>query len=175
VKLPRRIYFRNGADVPNNNLPVLLFRSVLAPKASGKGQRFRQTFKENCWTGLWIDTIYDYTHFHSNAHEVLGIAEGRVTIKLGGEEGRLFRLKAGDMVILPAGVGHRRVGDDEGLKVVGAYPPGQSHFDMKRKGRVVPKVPVPLTDPFYGEDGPLVQVWAATNVRAKPTRKKCSH
>src|SRR4051812_27559200 len=99
-KTPRKLYFAKGSDVPNNTLPALLFRGILAPSAAGKGQRFRQAFKKNRWTGLWTDTIYDYTHFHSNAHEVLGIAEGKVTVRLGGEDGRLFRLKAGDMLVL---------------------------------------------------------------------------
>ena len=171
MKRPREIYFEKGSDVPNSYLPALLFRSVLAPQASDKAQRFRQAFRTNSWTGLWTDTIYDYTHFHSNAHEVLGIAEGRVTVKLGGDDGRLFRLKAGDMLILPAGVGHRRVGGDEGLKVIGAYPPKQSRFNMKRKGRTVPKVPLPPTDPFYGEAGPLVRLWAVSGNRASRNRK----
>jgi uncharacterized protein YjlB len=44
---------------------------------------------------------------------------------------------------------------------VGAYPRGQSKFDMKRKGRAVPKVLLPKTDPFYGENGPVVRLWVA--------------
>jgi uncharacterized protein YjlB len=99
------------------------------------------------------------THFHSNAHQVLGIAEGRVTLRLGGEEGSLFRLNAGDMLVIPAGVGHRRLGTDDRLKVIGAYPRGQSHYDMKRRGRAIPRVALPSADPFYGPDGPLVQAW----------------
>src|SRR5689334_10889492 len=134
MKSVRKIFFGMAADVPNNTLPVLLYRGVLAANAAEKSTLFRERFKENGWTGLWAGIIYDYTHFHSNAHEVLGIAEGNVSLRLGGENGSLFRLKAGDMVILPAGIGHRRVGDDDGLKVIGAYPRGQSHFDMKRKG-----------------------------------------
>jgi len=90
----------------------------------------------------------------------LGIAEGKVTVLLGGEAGRRFRLKAGDMLVNPAGVGHRRIGDDAGLKVIGAYPPGQSHFDMKRSGRAMPNVALPPTDPFYGDSGPVVRVWS---------------
>jgi hypothetical protein len=81
--------------------------------------------------GISTDSIFDYTHFHSNPHEVLGIAKGAVTLVLGGETGRRFRLKAGDMLILPAGIGYRRVGGDDGLKVVGAYPRGLAHLDMK--------------------------------------------
>src|SRR4030095_3971176 len=104
-------YFGKASDVPNSRLPVLIFRGVIAPQVGGKALRFRRGFKKKSWTGLWTDTIYDFTHFHSNSHEVLGIAEGTVTVRLGGEAGRLFRLKAGDMLVLPAGVGHRRVGD----------------------------------------------------------------
>jgi uncharacterized protein YjlB len=159
MRRPQKIRFAKGPDVPNSALPVLLFRSVLAPGASAKAESFRKTFRKNTWVGIWTDTIYDYTHFHSNAHEVLGIAEGKVTVRLGGQTGRLFRLRAGDMLVIPAGVAHCRVGDDKGLKVIGAYPRGQAKFDMKRKGRRMPQVPLPATDPFYGEDGPVVQLW----------------
>jgi uncharacterized protein YjlB len=159
MKSVRTVYFGNADDVPNNTLPVLLYRRVLAANAADKAKLLRERFKSNGWTGIWTDTIYDYTHFHSNAHEVLGVAEGAVSLRLGGEAGLLFRLKAGDMLILPAGVGHRRVGSGNGLKVVGAYPRGQSHYDVKRKGRTIPKVALPRTDPFYGEEGPLIRAW----------------
>ena len=106
MKTTRKIYFSKGPDVPNNTLPVLLYRSVLAANAPAKARRFRERFRDKGWAGLWTDTIYDYMHFHSNAHEVLGIANGKVSLRLGGENGSLIRLKA-DMLILPAGVGHR--------------------------------------------------------------------
>jgi uncharacterized protein YjlB len=155
----RKIYFAKAADVPNSMLPVLLYRAVIPSHAADKAKTFRERFKAAGWTGIWTDTIYDYTHFHSNAHEALGIAEGQVTLRLGGEEGSLFRLKAGDMLVIPAGVGHRRVGGDDGFKVIGAYPRGQSHYDMKRRGRAIPNVALPSADPFYGADGPLMKAW----------------
>ena len=161
IRKPRTVWFQKGDDVPNSNRPVLIFRGVLALGARDKANAFRERFKRNQWSGLWTDTIFDYTHFHSNAHEALGIAEGSVRVRLGGDGGRLFRLKAGDMLVLPAGVGHRRVGDDKELKVIGAYPRGQSNYDMKRKGRKTPNVPLPATDPFYGEEGPVVTIWGA--------------
>ena len=138
--------------------------------------RFRERFRDNGWAGLWTDTIYDYMHFHSNAHEVLGIANGKVSLRLGGENGSLIRLKAGDMLILPAGVGHRRVGGDDGLKVIGAYPRGQSHYDMKRKGKTIPKVPLPDTDPFFGMDGFLVEGWqTGSGKQSRAGRLKLAH
>ena len=155
----RKIYFEKAPDVPNSKLPVLLYRSVLPLHGAGKAKTFREHFKRAGWTGIWTDTIFDYTHFHSNAHEALGIAEGKVTLRLGGDVGRLLRLKAGDMLVLPAGVGHRRVGGDDGLTVIGAYPHGQSHYDMKRQGQAIPRVALPSTDPFYGTDGPLMEAW----------------
>ena len=155
----RKIYIGKAADVPNSKLPVLLYRALLPSHTAHKAKTFRKHFSIAGWKGMWTDTIYDYTHFHSNAHEVLGIAEGKVTLRLGGEDGSLFRLKAGDMLVLPAGIGHRRVGEDEGLKVVGAYPRGQSHYDMKRQGRAIPTVTLPSTEPFYDTDGPLTKAW----------------
>ena len=158
MKRVRTIHFDKAADVPNSNLPVLIYRSVLASHAASKARTFRERFKANGWTGIWTDTIYDYVHFHSNAHEVLGVAEGIATLRLGGAQGSLVRLKAGDMLVLPAGVGHRRVSIRD-VKVIGAYPRGQSHYDMKRQGRRIPKVALPLTDPFYGAAGPLTVAW----------------
>lgn len=135
----RKICFEKAADVPNSTLPVLLYRSVLLRRTAGKASAFRRHFRSASLTGIWTDTIYDYTHFYSNAHEVLGVAEGKVTLRLGGDGGSLVRLKAGDMLVLPAGVGHRRIGGDDGLRVIGAYPRGQSHYDMKRRGRTIPR------------------------------------
>ena len=50
-----------------------------------QSQCLSPTLQELRLDGIWTDTIYDYTHFHSNAHEVLGIAEGKVTLRVGGE------------------------------------------------------------------------------------------
>lgn len=146
----QQIHFPKRPDVPNSALPVLILRGLLSLHAARKAASFRKRFKANGWTGLWTDTIYDYTHFHSNAHEVLGIAEGKVALRIGGEASLLLRPRAGDMIVIPAGVGHRRVGGDNGLKVIGAYPRGQSHYDMKRHGKMMPRVASPETDPFFG-------------------------
>jgi uncharacterized protein YjlB len=116
MKTPRKLYFKKASDVPNSPLPALLFRGILAPNAAAKARLFRNAFKRNGWTGLWTDTIYDHTHFHSNAHEVLGIAEGKVAIKLGGKNGRPFRLKAGEMLVLPAASGTAMWAAAKGLR-----------------------------------------------------------
>src|SRR5579871_199453 len=72
-KSPRRVRFGKASDVPNSPLPCLVFRNILPASRSKKAEAFRKAFRRNGWVGIWTDTIYDYTHFHSNAHEVLGI------------------------------------------------------------------------------------------------------
>ena len=72
MKRIQTIHFDKAGDVPNSYLPVLIYRSVLQDHLADQARAFRERFKANGWSGIWTDTIYDCTHFHSNAHEVLG-------------------------------------------------------------------------------------------------------
>lgn len=151
---------------PNNpNLPVLIYRSVW----EGEGERagaFESRFRTNDWGGCWRNGIYTYHHYHSTAHEVLGIAAGRVRVRLGGDEGRTCELDEGDAAVLPAGVAHKNLESSSNLLVIGAYPPGQQ-WDMNygREGELsqarhnVAVVDPPPSDPLYGPSGPLMDVW----------------
>lgn len=166
---PQKLYLKKGRDVPNNPLlPVLIFREVLDPRAAKKAETFEKHFAQNGWNGAWRDKIYDYVHFHSNAHEVLGIAKGSADVELGGEDGKTVTLKAGDLIVLPAGTGHRRLSGSSDLLVVGAYPAGQTDYDICREGRKTPHVPVPETDPFFGADGPVPQLWSRNRRNHSP-------
>jgi uncharacterized protein YjlB len=123
-------------------------------------------FESNGWTGVWRNGIYAHDHFHSTAHEVLGIVSGSVCIRLGGETGETIQLQAGDVVVVPAGTAHRSEVASPDLLVVGAYPRGQSP-DMCAPGAVdrelaaarAAAVPLPLCDPVFGEQGPLLERW----------------
>jgi uncharacterized protein YjlB len=76
--------------------------------------------------------VFDFHHFHSTSHEVLAVVAGQATLELGGPQGRAFDVYAGDVLVLPAGTGHRRAASDGSFTVVGAYPAGQEHYDLLR-------------------------------------------
>ena len=96
---------------------------------------FERAFSAHGWTGGWRNGIYPFVHFHSTAHEVLGIARGHARVEFGGAKGQVLAVEAGDVVVLPAGTGHRRVSSSSDLLVVGAYPRG-SRVDQNRPGEI---------------------------------------
>jgi uncharacterized protein YjlB len=156
--------FADDGHVPNNpSLPLIVYRGVLAagPDAAAACEAL---FAGNDWSAAWHNGIYAHHHYHSTAHEVLGIAAGAVRVRLGGEGGAAVELRAGDVVVIPAGVAHKNEGASPNLLVVGAYPGGKSP-DMCRPGTQqreraklnVAKVGRPSRDPVYGKPGPLVE------------------
>ena len=80
-------------------------------------------FETNGWGRSWRDSVYDFVHYHSQVHEVLGVARGSAIVEFGGVKGRELHLKAGDVAVLPAGTGHRLIEASKNFLVVGAYPP----------------------------------------------------
>src|SRR5579885_1918026 len=101
--------FEDDGKVPNSSLPVILYRGAIAPDSRDPAAAFERRFAANDWSNSWRDGIYPFHHFHSTSHEVLGIAQGRGRLRLGGEGGRDFELAEGDVVVLPAGTGHKRL------------------------------------------------------------------
>ncbi len=105
-------------------------------------------------------------HYHSTAHEALGVYAGSARVQLGGESGPVFEIRAGDVVVIPAGVAHKRVASTAEFGVVGAYPDGQRPdmcygSDGERPGtdENIRRVPAPRKDPVFGDEGPLLDVW----------------
>src|SRR5262245_22428901 len=91
-------HFADNGRVPNNPLPVIVYRGAIELDAADPASSFEATFAQNRWSNSWRNGIYGYHHYHSNAHEVLGIARGHARVRLGGESGRDFDLAAGDVV-----------------------------------------------------------------------------
>lgn len=156
---------KENDQIPNNpKLPLLLYQQVFGPE--DLEEQFKRTFQKNRWVGSWVNGVFDYHHYHSNAHEVLGVAGGTATLIFGGPEGIQADVRAGDMVVIPAGTGHCRLSASDDFKVVGAYPKGQEEYDLctaedegEEKKKNITRVPLPETDPASGEQGPLLVHW----------------
>ncbi|KAJ5752865.1 hypothetical protein N7520_009782 [Penicillium odoratum] len=117
----------------------------------------------------WTYTMYTLTHFHSTTHEVLGVVAGRARLCFGGE-GNPERFEPvvqhGDLIIVPAGVGHRLLTDEgeEPFEMVGSYPHnkewdmcyGQAGEESKVQG--IQDVAWFDRDPLYGDHGPALDI-----------------
>ncbi|HTT82287.1 MAG TPA: cupin domain-containing protein [Rhizomicrobium sp.] len=166
---PHAFAFADDGETPNNpDLALVVYRSpVVLDSRLDPAAIFEELFAAHGWEESWRDAMYDFNHFHSRAHECLGIARGKLTALFGGRKGRKIELKAGDLVVIPAGVGHRCIRKSKDLLIVGAYPPNGGKYDEPKPGEIadavvrdrIRKVPLPATDPAYGENGPLFSIW----------------
>ena len=156
-----------GEGMPNNGrFPLVVYRGVLsgdAATASGCAALFRR----NGWQGTWVNGVFAYWHYHLRSHEVLGCVGGSARVGFGGDQGVAADFNAGDVVVIPAGVGHKRLSQQPGFQVVGGYPPGQDsavtdqgELAMEIAIRESAAVGVPPSDPIGRTDG-LRAIWAA--------------
>jgi uncharacterized protein YjlB len=151
--------------VPNNGrLPVLIYRRALDPSAKDLGKTFEALFTSNEWPPQWRDSIFDYHHFHSTAHEVLAVISGKAEVIIGGPGGEVISIETGDVVLLPAGTGHCLQSTEGRFQVVGAYPEGQQ-WNIRRDAlskeeiAAMEALPFPRSDPVAGREGPLLREW----------------
>lgn len=157
------VTFADDGSIPNHpTLPLILYKGVLRLDTEDPAASAEQLFSQNGWQGTWRNGIFDFHHYHSNAHEVLAICRGSATVRFGGEQGETVTVEASDVALLPAGTGHKRLSSSDDLLVVGAYPPGQSPDLCRGKPTERPQaliaiqqVPQPSQDPVYGSTGPL--------------------
>ncbi|CAG8863335.1 hypothetical protein PS627_00271 [Pseudomonas fluorescens] len=163
------LYFEDDGQTPNSALPVVLYHRCLTDM-SDAASAFETLFARHHWRPLWRSGIFDYHHYHSTAHEALGVASGRARVTLGGESGQTLELAAGDVLVLPAGTGHCCEQSSDDFLVVGAYPAGQEDYDLQRPGSAnhaaskarIAQVPMPQADPATGAEGTLVSAWQST-------------
>jgi uncharacterized protein YjlB len=145
---------------------MIVYSGAIDPDAGDPAAAFETLFAQNGWGDGWRNGIYPFPHYHSNAHEALGIARGEARVRFGGQTGQVLDVKAGDAVLLPAGTGHQRLSSSPDLLVIGAYPPG-SRADLRRSGESdreairsrIAAVVRPETDPISGAGGPMASLW----------------
>ena len=122
----------------------------------------RSTDADGCLYGR-----YAFRHYHSTAHEVLGIAVGSVRVEFGGPQGVELDVQAGDAVLIPAGVSHYNLGASDDLLVVGSYLDDSDSVDLRRDTEAdrraslerIAALQIPSRDPVVGEGG-LLTLWA---------------
>ncbi|MGC4192280.1 MAG: hypothetical protein QM589_14100 [Thermomicrobiales bacterium] len=153
----------------NPHLPVLVYRKGIVFEDGDPASTMEDHFQRNGWGYSWRNGIFNYHHFHSTAHEVLGVAAGTATVELGGSGGPRVEMQAGDVIVIPVGVALRNIGSSPDLIAVGAYPPGQvwdlntgEDDEHPRVDRNIEALPLPVSDPVLGPDGPLPTLWGAT-------------
>ena len=125
----RTFRFKDDGIIPNHpQWPLVIYRgAVRLPDDLDPAAVFEELFESNGWGDSWRNGIYDYVHYHSRIHEVLGIARGEGKVQFGGHRGRILKLKAGDVAVLPAGTGHQCLSASKEFLVIGAYPPSGTY------------------------------------------------
>ena len=158
-----------GGAIPNHpRWPLLVYPGAVEIAGPDPASAFETLFDRNRWPAAWRNGVYAHHHFHTTAHEALGVYSGEVTVQFGGDDGVVVTARPGDVIVLPAGTGHKRLSSHGVLGVVGAYPVGQ-HADMctplvlnrARNADAVARVALPECDPVYGAKGPLFEHWRA--------------
>ena len=156
----------DGTYPNNEKLPLLVYQAALKLPIHEPAATIETLFEANRWDGSWRNGIYGFHHYHSTAHEVLGVYGGSARVRFGGESGISLEVTRGDVVIIPAGVAHKNLGSNPDFRVVGAYPIGQN-WDMcygdpkerPRADRNIDRVALPESDPVFGVGGPMKDYW----------------
>jgi uncharacterized protein YjlB len=159
-------YFADDGVYPNSDLPVLLYKKVLTLPPLFPAAYIKRLFAKNKWSNAWNYGIFEYDHYHSITHEVLGFFKGETHLQLGGKKGSKIHVEKGDVLIIPAGVAHKNLGDEKQIRCVGAYPGGMDYDinygnvgERPQTDRNIRKVPRPGYDPVFGKKGGINNYW----------------
>ena len=163
---PEKYLFKDDGKIPNSKYPLLVYRNVFSEKGSDGASWLEKHFAKNNWTNSWRNGVFTYHHYHSISHEVLGIYDGEALLQLGGEHGIQTKVSAGDIIVIPAGVGHKKLNSSANFAVVGAYPDGKDYDVLRGEpgerptaDQNIAKLPIPKFDPYLGQNEGLFKIW----------------
>ena len=179
-----------GVDVSPNNetLPLIVNKDIADFGDNEPEGVLEKIFWGNQWADGFRDGTFSFHHYQSGAHEVVGVARGGAVLEFGGPGGMVIEVSAGDAVVIPAGVVHRRIDDAPGYSAVGAYPhrqvpdccvlsaedaatatvdPDAAGLAIKHIGEnQLPEIKasilatvLPITDPVSGTGGAIGELW----------------
>jgi len=163
----KQIILDDDGIFPNNKkLPLVIYEKAFKLPEENAAPVIEKVFRQHGWGESWRDGIYPFHHYHSTAHEVLGVYAGSARVHFGGEEGPVVSVTKGDAVVIPAGVAHKNHWCSHDFRVVGAYPEGQT-WDMNygesheriRADKNIARVILPEMDPILGMSGGLMEIW----------------
>jgi uncharacterized protein YjlB len=127
----RKHFFEDDGRIPNNpELPLLVYPG-LSESRTYLPRAARSYSRRTVGGGAWVSGVFSYHHYHSNAHEALCVMSGEANIALGRPEGTTVEVKAGDLEVIPAGVGYCNARSSNDFAVFGAYPRGQGSRDLR--------------------------------------------
>lgn len=159
-------YLEDDGVFPNSHLPVLFYRNVLRVPPVFAATAVKMLFRKFGWGNAWKYGIFEYHHYHSITHEVLGIISGETELMLGGNHGITLNIRKGDVIIIPAGVAHKNNGRENQVTCIGAYPRGNKYDicygyvgERPQADRNISQVSKPRLDPVFGNRGGLHNYW----------------
>ena len=77
---------QDDGQFPNcsvQNLPVLIYKSAFAASGSPSelANKIEETFDNNGFPPQWRFGLYEYPHYHSTSHEILGVLRGSARVR----------------------------------------------------------------------------------------------
>jgi uncharacterized protein YjlB len=162
---PKTFLFKDDGSIPNSRYPLLIYQGMTSD-TDASVEELEKKFQSNNWSNTWRGGLYSFHHYHSNTHEVLGVFSGEALLHMGGEKGEKIKVNTGDVLVIPAGVGHKCISHSDDFSVLGAYPNGIEPDLMKGKENERPQADkniaetaMPETDPLFGKEQGLIKIW----------------
>src|ERR1700742_3634573 len=83
---PQTFTFADDGAIPNSKRPLLVYRQAVPADPAA----IERIFTANRWPAAWRDAVHPFHHFHSDAHEALGVASGHAKVRFGGPQGEVL-------------------------------------------------------------------------------------